>query len=87
MWDGKIDLGVTVMDFATLRKRQGFPTQESLAKRLRVSTSTVGNWEAGLRRPRYNMLVRLGDVLGVPIGDIKFPPAKSAEKERPTNAG
>ena len=60
------------MDLATLRKKQGL-TQEELAARLGVTTSAVGNWEAGLRRPRYESLRRLAEVLGVSIDDLLFP--------------
>lgn len=57
------------MELAALRKRKGL-TQEALAARLGVSTSAVGNWEAGLRRPRYENLRRLAQVLGVSVDEL-----------------
>lgn len=60
------------MTLAALRKKKGL-TQEELAAQLGVSTSAVGNWEAGLRRPRYETLRRLAEVLGVPLDDLSFP--------------
>ena len=38
-----------------LRKKNGY-TQSGLAKALGVSQSTVGNWEAGIRRPNLDTL-------------------------------
>lgn len=67
------------LTLAALRKKKGF-TQEELAAALGVSTSAVGNWEAGLRRPRYDTLRRLAEVLGVSLDDLRFPEKSSKEE-------
>lgn len=69
------------IDLATLRKKRGL-TQEELAAILGVTTSAVGNWEAGLRRPRYENLRRLAQVLGVTIDDLTFPTASTERGEK-----
>lgn len=73
--------GVLQIDLATLRKKRGL-TQEELAAILGVTTSAVGNWEAGLRRPRYENLRRLAQVLGVTIDDLTFPTASTERGEK-----
>ena len=40
-------------------------TQIDLAKKLNVSTSAITNWEAGIRRPGYESLVKLAKVFRV----------------------
>lgn len=70
---------VIQLNLAALRKQKGL-TQEELAAALGVSTSAVGNWEAGLRRPRYETLRRLASVLGVTIDELLSPPAQGGSK-------
>ena len=50
-----------------LREENGFTSQQALADCLGISQSTIGNWEAGTRRPNYNMILRLADLFGVSI--------------------
>lgn len=76
----EIDPRVVIrVQLADLRKRRGL-TQEELAAALGVTTSAVGNWEAGLRIPRYETLRRLAEVLEVSIDEIMFPAAQGGEK-------
>ena len=51
----------------TLRdlRREYRLTQSDLAKILGTSTSTVGNWETGLREPDFETLQRLADYFHV----------------------
>ena len=70
---------VIQLNLAALRKRKGL-TQAELAVAIGVSTSAVGNWEAGLRRPRYESLLRLASVLGVTIDDLLSPPDQGGSK-------
>lgn len=48
------------------RKRDGL-TQESLAKRVNSTRSTIANYEQGIRRPNYEMLEALADTFNVSI--------------------
>ena len=70
---------VSQVNIAALRKKRGL-TQAELAAAVGVSTSAVGNWEAGLRRPRYETLLRLASVLGVTIDDLLLPPDHGGSK-------
>lgn len=49
-----------------LRRKNGY-TQSGLAKALGVSQSTVGNWEAGIRRPNLDTLERITRLFGVSV--------------------
>lgn len=51
------------------RARKGM-TQSELARRLGVSVSAVGNWEAGLRRPDLNIVPALCQTLGITLGAL-----------------
>ncbi len=51
---------------AALRSKFGW-SQAELARRLKISPSTVGMYEQGRREPSIEMLVVLSDVLGVSI--------------------
>ena len=78
----KLDLiawEVIQLNLAALRKKKGL-TQAELAAAVGVSTSAVGNWEAGLRRPRYDTLLRLASVLDVTIDDLLSPPDQGGSK-------
>lgn len=70
-----------MVTLAALRKSKGL-TQEELAAQIGVSTGAVGNWETGLRRPRYDTLCRLAEVLGVPLDELKFPTRFDTGKRR-----
>lgn len=47
-----------------LRQKRNL-SQKELAKILKVSTGTVGNWEVGTREPDSRMLVKIADLFGV----------------------
>lgn len=46
------------------RKLRNF-SQEKLAEFCEVSTGTIGNLECGLAKPSFDLLIRLGIVLGI----------------------
>ena len=49
-----------------LRKARGM-TQEELAARLHVVRQTVSKWEKGLSVPDADLLVRLAEILDIPV--------------------
>lgn len=59
-----LDLGKTIQ---TLREQNGM-SQKDLAKRVGVSTGAIGNYEAGLRRPKFETIEALADIFNIPIG-------------------
>lgn len=52
-----------------LRERKGL-SQRELAKLCGVSTGAIGNYEAGLRRPKFETLEALADVFNIPMGTL-----------------
>lgn len=52
-----------------LRKKKGM-TQEELAVRLNVVRQTVSKWEKGLSVPDSDLLVKLAEVLDVPVSRL-----------------
>ena len=72
----------------TLRdlRREYRLTQSDLAKILGTSTSTVGNWETGLREPDFGTLQRLADYFHVTTDYLlgrDEAAAESGQKEKP----
>ena len=61
------------------RKEKGF-SQEQLAVRLHIVRQTVSKWEQGLSVPDAEMLVRVSEVLEVPVADLL---GKTAGEEPP----
>lgn len=59
-----LDFGKTIQ---TLREQSGM-SQKDLAKRVGVSTGAIGNYEAGLRRPKFETIEALADIFNIPIG-------------------
>lgn len=51
------------------RKQKGFSQQE-LAEQLHVVRQTISKWEQGLSVPDADLLIRLSDVLEVPVSDL-----------------
>lgn len=45
-------------------------TQDDLAKELNVSHSTVANWESGRNNPDVESLIKIADILKVPIKSL-----------------
>ncbi len=52
-----------------LRKKKGF-TQEELAARLNVVRQTVSKWEKGLSVPDSELLIKLAEILEVPLSQL-----------------
>ena len=50
----------------SLRELRGW-TQEDLARRLKVTRSTVGNYELGYRTPTFEHLEAIADIFNCPI--------------------
>jgi len=53
----------------TIRKQKGF-SQEQLAVRLNVVRQTISKWEKGTSVPDAELLIKLGEVLDVPVSDL-----------------
>lgn len=49
------------------RELRGYKSQQSFADAFGVAQSTVGNWEAGKRRPNMEAIKRLASFLGVTV--------------------
>lgn len=54
---------------AALRKEQGL-TQEALGRKLGVTNKTVSRWETGAYMPDIELLVPLGEMLGVSVNEL-----------------
>ena len=54
---------------AQLRKEQGL-TQEALGRKLGVTNKTVSRWENGNYMPDIELLVPLGEALGVSVNEL-----------------
>ena len=46
-----------------LREKAGY-SQQGFANAIGVKQSTVGNWEAGAREPKFEVMERLADFFG-----------------------
>lgn len=53
----------------TLRKQKGF-SQEELATRLHVVRQTISKWEKNLSIPDADTLIRLAEILEVPVSKL-----------------
>lgn len=53
----------------TIRKQKGF-SQEQLAMRVNVVRQTVSKWEKGLSVPDAELLVKISEVLEVPVSEL-----------------
>ena len=53
----------------TLRKQKGF-SQEELAARLHVVRQTISKWEKNLSVPDADTLIRLAEILEVPVSEL-----------------
>lgn len=62
------DLGSVLRE---ARKRAGF-SMEELASRMGVTRFAIRNWEGNVNRPDYDSLIRLCDLLRLPVQDL-FP--------------
>lgn len=48
-------------------------TQKQLATLMKVSNSTINNWENGKSGPDYDMLVKLTQILEIPMDMLTIP--------------
>lgn len=62
-----------------LRKRKGI-TQEELATRLNVVRQTVSKWEKGLSVPDSELLIKLAEILEVPVSQLLGSKIETAEQ-------
>lgn len=62
-----------------LRKRKGI-TQEELATRLNVVRQTVSKWEKGLSVPDSELLIKLAEILEVPVSRLLGSKIETAEQ-------
>lgn len=46
--------------------------QEEVAKKLNIAVSTLVNWESGKSEPKISQGVKLSELYGIPLDDIKF---------------
>lgn len=65
----------------TLRKQRGF-SQEELAMRLHVVRQTISKWEKNLSVPDADTLIRLAEILEVPVSELL---GEKIENEKVTN--
>ena len=65
----------------TLRKQRGF-SQEELAIRLHVVRQTISKWEKNLSVPDADTLIRLAEILEVPVSELL---GEKIENEKVTN--
>ena len=56
-------------------------TQTELAKKLGIPYQSIGQWERGLRSPKYETLVTIADALGVSVMEFLPKPSKSKEQQ------
>lgn len=64
-----MDQGKVGKFIAALRKEQGM-TQEVLGQKLGVTNKTVSRWETGSYMPDIELLVPLGETLGVSVNEL-----------------
>ena len=62
-----------------LRKRKGI-TQEELATRLNIVRQTVSKWEKGLSVPDSELLIKLAEILEVPVSRLLGSKIETAEQ-------
>jgi len=56
---------------AELRKERNI-SQRELAKKLEVSSGTIGMYESGKRTPSLNRAIKIAKIFDVPIENISF---------------
>ena len=65
-----------------LREAAGYKSQQSFADAFGVAQSTIGNWEAGKRKPNQETTIRLAQFLGTTTDYLL-----GTDKEKPTPEG
>ena len=69
----------------TLRKARGL-SQEDLARQLHITRQTLSKWENGLSVPDAQLLLRLAEILDVPVSELLGGPVEPAEADEDTVA-
>ena len=69
----------------TLRKARGF-SQEEVAQRLHITRQTLSKWETGQSVPDAQLLLRLAEILDVPVSDLLGGPVEAEERDENTVA-
>jgi len=64
-----------------LRKEAGL-SQSALAKAAGVPIGSLRNWEQGRRKLFFDAAVRIAEVLGVNLNDLRPPPAGGAKPQK-----
>lgn len=65
----------------TARKEAGI-TQEELASKMYVTNHCISMWERGLRKPKYETLVRIADAIGINVNRLLQTPMTNADRIR-----
>ena len=60
------------INLAAARVNAGL-TQDDVAKQMKVSNKTIGNWEKGLATPSAATLNMLSMIYGIPVDNISLP--------------
>ena len=63
-----------------LRKARGL-SQEDLAQRLHITRQTLSKWENGLSVPDAQLLLRLAEILDVPVSELLGGPVETEERD------
>lgn len=78
-----------VIGIRAVRKSKGI-SQEQLAEALNVTQTAISKWERGETKPRYDMLQRIAEVLGVSVayltGDTPIPEPLDIDLSPPDTA-
>ena len=69
----------------TLRKARGL-SQEDLAQQLHITRQTLSKWENGLSVPDAQLLLRLAEILDVPVSELLGGPVEAAGEDEATVA-
>lgn len=73
---------MTLQEKVRLMRKTAGITQFEVAELARVSTTSVGNWENGIKIPELDNLIKLADIFGVSL-DVFRQDAKSLEMPHP----
>ncbi|MGN1333270.1 MAG: helix-turn-helix domain-containing protein [Lachnospiraceae bacterium] len=68
-----------------LRKEKGF-SQEELAAKLNIVRQTISKWEKGLSVPDAQLLIRLSEILEIPVATLLGGTNESEESVSDKNA-
>ena len=72
-----MDIGNRIKE---LRNAKGL-TQQSLARNIGISTSTIAMWEIGSREPNLESLDKLAQIFGITLGELVDPKSFHNDKK------